>query len=44
MSKTKCTNTKAELEEEAKANIKAKRKVLHAKWAADAAKKAVPKP
>ena len=44
MSKTKCTKTKAELEEEAKAYIKAKHKVLCAKQAADAAKKAVPKP
>ena len=44
MSKTKCTKTKAELEEEARGKIKAKSKVLHAKWAADAVKKAVPKP
>ena len=44
MSKTKHTKTKAELEEEAKANIKAKHKVLHAKRAADTAKKAVLKP
>ena len=32
------------MEEKAKANINAKRKVLCAKWAADAVKKAVPKP
>ena len=44
MFNTKRTKTKAELEEEAKANIKAKRKVLHAKQAADTAKKAMPKP
>ena len=44
MSKTKCTKTKAELEEEDKANIKAKCKVLCAKRAADTVKKAVPKP
>ena len=44
MPRTKRTKTKAELEEEAKANINAKHKILHAKWAADAAKKAVPKP
>ena len=44
MSKMKCTKTKAELEKEAKAYIKAKHKVLHAKQAADAVKKAKPKP
>ena len=44
MSKTKCTKTKAELEEEAKANIKAKHKVLCAKQAADTVKKAMPNP
>ena len=44
MSRTKRTETKAELEEEAKANIKAKHKVLHAKQAADTVKKAMPKP
>ena len=44
MSKTKCTKTKAELEEKAKANIKAKRMVLCAKRAADTVKKAMPKP
>ena len=44
MPRTKCTKTKAELEEEAKANINAKHKILHAKWAADAVKKAMPKP
>ena len=44
MSKTKHTKTKAELEEEAKAYIKVKCKVLRAKRAVDAVKKAVPKP
>ena len=44
MSKTKCTKTRAELEEEAKGKIKAKSKVLHAKHPADVVKKAVLKP
>ena len=44
MSKTKCTKTRAELEEEARGKIKAKNRVLHAKCVADAVKKAVPKP
>ena len=44
MPRTKRIKTNAELEEEAKANINAKHKILHAKWAADAVKKAVPKP
>ena len=44
MSKTKCTKTRAELEEEARGKIKAKNRVGRAKHAADAAKKAAPKP